>query len=75
MDKALVRERIQGQKCPYCGAERRDLSYGNVEIDGKEVFHVVDCMKCELHFTEVYSFSRVILTDHPGHDFRVDFDK
>ena len=26
------------------------------------------------HFTEVYSFRRVILTDYPGNDFRIDFD-
>lgn len=26
MDKALVRERIQHQKCPYCGAERERSS-------------------------------------------------
>jgi hypothetical protein len=74
MDKALVRERIQHQKCPYCGAEREELDYGNVEIDGKEAYQVVDCMVCERHFTEVYSFWRVILTDHPGNDFRIDFD-
>jgi hypothetical protein len=74
LDKALVRERIQYQKCPYCGAEREDLDYGNVEIDGKEAYQVVDCMICENHFTEVYSFRRVILTDYPGDDFRIDID-
>ena len=73
MDKPLVTERIKEQKCPYCGADREDLDYGNVEIDGKEAYQVVDCMVCEKHFTEVYSFRRVILTDHPGDDFRVDF--
>jgi hypothetical protein len=45
-----------------------------VEIDGKEAFQVVDCMSCEQHFTEVYSFRRVILTDHPGEDFMIRFD-
>ena len=74
LDKELVIERIQYQKCPYCGAEREDLDYGNVEIDGKEAYQVVDCMICENHFTEVYSFRRVILTDYPCHDFRIDLD-
>jgi hypothetical protein len=74
MDKTLVRERIQYQKCPYCGAEREDLDYGNAEIDGKEAYQVVDCMVCDRRFTEVYSFQRVILTDYPGDDFRVDLE-
>ena len=74
MDKALVKERLRRQKCPYCGVERKDLLYGNVEIDGKEAFQEVDCTLCEKHFTEVYSFRKVILTDHPGEDFRIDFD-
>ena len=74
MDKALVKERLQLQKCPYCGAERNDLILGNVEIDGKEAFQAIDCTFCEKHFTEVYSFQRVILTDHPGEDFGMDFD-
>ena len=73
-DKSLVRAKVQEQRCPYCGAEREDLDYGNVEIDGKEAYQVVDCMSCENHFTEVYSFRRVILTDYPGDDFRVDID-
>jgi len=50
------------------------LVYGNVEIDGKEAFQEVDCTICEKHFTEVYSFRRAILTDHPGEDFKIDFD-
>ena len=73
-DKSLLRERVQEQRCPYCGAEREDLSYGNVEIDGKEAHQVVDCMSCEKHFTEAYSFRSVILTDYPGDDFRIDLD-
>ncbi len=74
MDNTLVKERVKHQKCPYCGAGKKDLLYGNVETDGKEAFHVVDCTLCEKHFTEVYSFRRVILTDHPGEDFRIGFD-
>ena len=74
MDNTLVKERVKHQKCPYCGAERKELLCGNAEIDGKEAYHVVDCTLCEKHFTEVYSFCRVILTDHPGEDFRIDFD-
>ncbi len=74
MDKALAKERLQDQKCPYCGADRKDLAYGNVENDGKEVFQVVACTVCEKQFTEVYSFRRVILTDYPGEDFRIDFN-
>ena len=73
MDQALAKERLRSQKCPYCGAGRKDLAYGNVENDGKEVFQVVDCTVCEKQFTEVYSFCRVILTDYPGEDFRIDF--
>ena len=72
MDEALVGERILNQMCPYCGADREDLSYDNVEIDGKEAYQVVDCMVCENHFTEVYSSRGVILTDHPGDDFIID---
>ncbi len=74
MDKMLVNERIKHQKCPYCGAVRKDLVDSNVEIDGKESYHVVDCTLCEKHFTEVYSFCSVILTDHPGEDFKIHFD-
>ncbi len=74
MDMALAKKRLRGQKCPYCGADRKDLAYGNVENDGKEVFQVVDCTVCEKQFTEVYSFRRVILTDYPGEDFRIDFN-
>ena len=73
-DRSLIRERVQEQRCPYCGAEREDLYYGNVEIDGKEAYQVVDCMACEGHFTEAYSFRSVILTDYPGDDFRIDID-
>ena len=73
MDKALAKERLRNQKCPYCGAHRKDLSYENIENNGKEVFQVVSCIDCEKHFTEVYSFRRVILTDYPGEDFRIDF--
>jgi hypothetical protein len=72
--KSLIRKRVQEQRCPYCGAEREDLDYGNVEIDGKEAYQVVDCMICENHFTEVYSFRKVILTDYPGDDFGIDID-
>jgi hypothetical protein len=54
-ERSVVRERVQEQRCPYCGAEREDLYYGNVEIDGKEAHQAVDCMSCEKHFTEVYS--------------------
>jgi len=38
MDKALAKERLRSQKCPYCGADRKDLAYANIENDGKEVF-------------------------------------
>ena len=55
------------------GADKKDLAHGNFENDGKEVLQVVDCIACERHFTEVYSFCRVILTDYPGEDFRIDF--
>jgi hypothetical protein len=73
MDMALAKERLRDRKCPYCGADRKDLAYDNVENDGKEVFQVVSCIICEKHFTEVYSFNRVIPTDYPGEDFRIDF--
>lgn len=75
MDKALAKERLQNQKCPYCGAERKDLAHGDVENDGNEIFQVIDCIACEKHFTEVYSFYRVILTDNPGKDFRIELNK
>jgi hypothetical protein len=26
MDKALGKERLRGQKCPYCGVGRKDLA-------------------------------------------------
>ena len=74
MDKALAKERLRGQKCPYCGVDRKDLAYGNVENDGKEVFQGVSCTICEKQFTEVYFFCRVILTDYPGEDFRINFN-
>lgn len=73
MLKDVFERRIQQYRCPYCGVERENLAYGNIEIDGKEAFQVVDCMSCERHFTEVYAFQRVILTDHPGDDFIIDF--
>ena len=73
-DKSLVRERVQEQRCPYCGAEREDLYYRDVEIDGKDAYQAVDCMACEGHFTEIYSFRSVILTEYPGDDFRIDID-
>ena len=73
MDKALAKERLRSQKCPYCGADRKDLASDNVKNDGKEVFQGIDCTVCEKHFTEVYSFCRVILTDYPGEDFRIKF--
>jgi hypothetical protein len=31
-------------------------------------------MICEKHFTEVYSFRRVIMTDYPSDEFRIDLD-
>ena len=74
MDMALAEERLRSRKCPYCGADRNDLVYGNVENDVKEVCQVVDCTLCEKHFSEMYSFCRVILTDYPGEDFRIDFN-
>jgi len=37
MDKALAKERLRDQKCPYCGAHTKDLAYGNVENDGNRV--------------------------------------
>ena len=73
MDMALARERLRDRKCPYCGADRKDLACDNVENDGKEVFQVVSCIACEKHFTQVYSLCRGILTDYPGEDFRIDF--
>ena len=73
MDKTFAKERLRVQKCPYCRADRKDLASSNIENDGKEIFQVVDCFACEKHFTEVYSFCRVILTDYPGEDFRIDF--
>ena len=74
MEKALVQERLKHQKCPYCGAERKDLFYGNIETDGKEAFQAIGCTLCEKRFTEVYSFSRAILTDNPEADFMIDFN-
>ena len=74
MDKALAKERLRDRKCPYCGANRKDVAYGIVENDGKKVFQVFDCIVCEKQFTEVFSFSRVILTDYPGEDFGIDFN-
>jgi transposase-like protein len=74
MDKALTKERLLCQKCPYCGADRKDLAHGGVENDGKEAFQGVACTVCEKQFTEVYSFHRVILTDYPEEDFRIDFN-
>ena len=73
LNKALAKERLRDRKCPYCGADRKDLAYVNLENDGKEVFQNVDCTLCEKQFTEVYSFCRVIFTDYPGEDFRIDF--
>jgi len=73
MDMALAKERLRSRKCPYCGVDRKDLAYGDVENDGKEFSQGVDCTACEKHFTEVYSFCRVILADYPGEDFRIDF--
>ena len=75
MDMALAKERFEARKCPYCGADRKYLERVDVEIDPmKEVSHVIDCTACEKHFTEIYSFNRVILTDHPGEDFRIFFN-
>ena len=74
MDKTVVIERILNQMCPFCGSDREDLCYDNVEIDGKEAYQVVDSLVCENHFTEVYCFRGVILTDHPGDDFIIDID-
>jgi transcriptional regulator NrdR family protein len=74
MDMALAKERLRDRKCPYCGADRKNLVYVNLENDGKEVSQSVDCTACEKHFTEVYSFHRVIITDYPGEDFRIDFN-
>ncbi|MCJ7683924.1 MAG: hypothetical protein MUO68_06475 [Desulfobacteraceae bacterium] len=71
MDKASRKERVQDQRCPYCGADRLDLSYDNVEIDDKEEFQEVNCMICEGQFIEVYYFHRVILTDISDDDFRI----
>jgi hypothetical protein len=75
MDMTLTKERLRDQKCPYCGADRKDLMYGNLENDSKEVSQSVDCTVCEKHFAEVYSFCRVILTNYPGEDFRIDFNE
>jgi len=73
MDMALAKERLRDRKCPYCGADTKDLVYENIENDSKEVSQVVSCIACEKYFTEVYFFCRVILTDYPGEDFRIDF--
>ena len=56
MEKYLIRERVKEQRCLYCGAEREDLYYRDVEIDGKEAYQAVDCMICKGQFTETYSF-------------------
>jgi len=74
MDKTLAKERLRDRKCPYCGTYTKDLAYDNFENDGKEVSQGVACTACEKHFTEVYSFCRVILTDYPGEDFRIDLN-
>ena len=37
MYNALAKERLRGRKCPYCGADRKDLAYENIENDSKEV--------------------------------------
>ncbi|MGD2149264.1 MAG: hypothetical protein PVJ20_00355 [Desulfobacterales bacterium] len=36
MDKTLAKQRLRDQKCPYCGADRKDLAYGNVENHSKD---------------------------------------
>ena len=74
MDKALTKERLRSRKCPYWGADTKNLVYENIENDGKDVSQGVACTACEKQFTEVYSFCRVILTDYPGEDFRIDFN-
>jgi len=74
MDKALAKERLRDQKCPYCGVDKKEMIYSHVENDGKEAFQRIDCAVCEKHFTEVYSFCRVILTDYPGEGFMIEFN-
>jgi len=55
-------KRVVNQECcPHCGAERSSLCYEDVEIDGKEATQAVSCMECERGWTEVYTFSAVII--------------
>jgi hypothetical protein len=65
-----IKKRIQDEVCPYCGAE--DTEYHDVEIDAKEARRITSCSRCGNHWTEVYLFYRVILSDAPeGREFRV----
>jgi hypothetical protein len=65
-----VKQRIRDKVCPYCGAE--DPDYDNVEIDAEEARQITSCSECGRHWTEVYLFYKVILTEAPeGQEFRV----
>ena len=61
--KAQIIERIKSEYCPYCGSSK---TYdGNQEVNRKEVRQVMYCEDCDYHWTEVFKFHKVILTDMP----------
>ncbi|RJR43775.1 MAG: hypothetical protein C4576_14055 [Desulfobacteraceae bacterium] len=65
-----IKQRIRDNVCPYCGSEDRE--YNEVEIDAKEARQITSCGKCGNHWTDVYIFYKVILSDAPeGQEFRV----
>jgi len=52
---------INQECCPHCETPRTSLYYEDVEVDGEEATQAVTCTECEQGWTEVYTFSAVII--------------
>lgn len=59
----------KGSVCFFCGAPRSSLEFGEVEVDGNQVFRAVKCLDCMKSWRDVYCRTGVEFTEG-GRDYR-----
>ena len=58
-----MKKRIDGDQCPYCGAEKIAISYDDLEVDAQMANQKACCLICDNAWTEIYHFIGVVLED------------
>lgn len=45
----------QDSSCPVCGADAENLTFGEIEVQGRYAYQPVDCLVCNHTWNDVYA--------------------